>query len=33
MTSIQFQFLHLNTICQRNKDLFVVTVHGEQAVP
>ena len=33
MTSIQFQLLHLNTIPQRNKDLFVVTVRGEQAMP
>lgn len=33
MTSIQVHFLHLNTIPQGNKDPFVVTVHGEQAVP
>ena len=33
MTSIQLQLLHLNTIPQRNKDPFVVTVRGEQAVP
>ena len=33
MTNIQFQLLHLNTIPQRNKDPFVVTMHGEQTVP